>query len=91
MDARRGPAPARARAVRCRARRPAPIAGGSPEADAGTAPAPPRRGRAHRRVRAAPEVTAVAVLFAAASVFFGVFPSALFNLAAHAGARVGLT
>ena len=32
-----------------------------------------------------PEVVFVAVLFAAASVFFGIFPSPLFQLAAHAG------
>jgi len=31
------------------------------------------------------EVTFVAVLFAAASVFFGVFPSPLLTLVAHAG------
>lgn len=59
----------------------APIAGGSPEvdalADAGRLTAS----------RAAPfgEVTFVAVLFAAASVFFGVFPSPLLTLVAHAG------
>ena len=32
-----------------------------------------------------PEVVFVAGLFAAASIFFGIFPSPLFNLAAHAG------
>jgi NADH-quinone oxidoreductase subunit N len=32
-----------------------------------------------------PEVVLVAVVFSAASVFFGIFPSPLFNLAAHAG------
>jgi len=32
-----------------------------------------------------PEVTLVAVVFAAASVLFGIFPSPLFDLAAHAG------
>jgi hypothetical protein len=31
------------------------------------------------------EVSLVAVVFAGASVFFGVFPSPLFNLMAHAG------
>ncbi len=35
-----------------------------------------------------PEVTAVAVLFAGASVFFGIFPSPLFNLMAHAGSAL---
>ena len=54
-----------------------------------------RRGRASRgpapsvsRVRDAlgqPEVAFVAGLFAAASIFFGIFPSPLFDLAAHAG------
>ena len=38
----------------------------------------------------APEVTAVAVLFAAACVVFGIFPSVLFNFAAHAGRALGL-
>ncbi len=33
----------------------------------------------------APEALLVAVLFSAASIFFGIFPSPLFNLAAHAG------
>ena len=38
-----------------------------------------------------PEVVFVAGLFAAAAVFFGIFPSPLFNFAAHAGtALVGL-
>ena len=32
-----------------------------------------------------PEVVLVAVVFGAASVFFGIFPSPLFNLVAHAG------
>jgi NADH-quinone oxidoreductase subunit N len=64
----------------------APIAGGSPEADAvnggdGTQPGA-AQGDGHRRVD---EVTFVAVLFAAACVFFGIFPSPLLNLAAHAG------
>ncbi len=48
----------------------APIAGGSPQADA------------------IGEATFVAVLFAGASVFFGIFPSPLFHLAAHAGAAL---
>jgi NADH-quinone oxidoreductase subunit N len=70
----------------------APIAGGSPEADAGggafaTAPRP----SSVATVGAAPEVAAVAVLFAAATVVFGIFPSVLFNLAAHAGRALGLT
>jgi NADH-quinone oxidoreductase subunit N len=56
----------------------APIAGGSPEADIEGWPTPAQSA-------ARPEVVLVAVVFGAASVFFGVFPSPLFNLAAHAG------
>ena len=69
----------------------APIAGGSPEADAG-ARAPRDRAPTERHAVAAshPEVTAVAVLFGAAIIFFGIFPSALFDLAAHAGRALGL-
>jgi NADH-quinone oxidoreductase subunit N len=71
----------------------APIAGGSPEADdedrtATIVAAPLASATAVAGI--APEVTAVAVLFAAASVVFGVFPSPLFNLAAHAGQALGL-
>jgi NADH-quinone oxidoreductase subunit N len=55
----------------------APIAGGSPEADL-LDPEPGRRWQFT-------EVTLVAILFAAASVFFGVFPSPLFDFVAHAG------
>jgi NADH-quinone oxidoreductase subunit N len=35
-----------------------------------------------------PEVVLVAVLFAAASIFFGIFPTPLFQLAAHAGQAI---
>jgi NADH-quinone oxidoreductase subunit N len=70
----------------------APIAGGSPEADAehgaGTLVTAPRSSIA--AAGPAPAVTAVAVLFAAASVVFGVFPQPLFDLAAHAGRALGL-
>ena len=57
----------------------APIAGGSLEADewaegAGAAGA----GLAY------PELIFVAVVFAAATIFFGIFPSPLFHLASHA-------
>jgi NADH-quinone oxidoreductase subunit N len=38
---------------------------------------------------AQPEVALVAVLFAAASVFFGIFPSPLFHFAAHAAHAIG--
>jgi NADH-quinone oxidoreductase subunit N len=70
----------------------APIAGGSAEADGEEwAPA---SGAVHRSsvaaAGAAPAVTAVAVLFAAASIVFGIFPQPLFNLAAHAGRALGL-
>jgi NADH-quinone oxidoreductase subunit N len=49
----------------------APIAGGSPEAEAAARPRP--------------EVLFVAVGFAAAVIAFGIFPSPLFDFAAHAG------
>ena len=32
-----------------------------------------------------PEVLSVALLFAGATIFFGIFPSPLFDFAAHAG------
>ena len=61
-----------------------PIAGASPEAD--TAPASvalaPDQAVPH------PEVALVAVLFGAASVFFGIVPQPLFHLASHAGAAI---
>jgi NADH-quinone oxidoreductase subunit N len=50
-------------------RRVKPVAGWSPEADA----------------RAQPEVTSVAVLFAAATIFFGIVPSPLFDAARDVG------
>ncbi len=64
----------------------APIAGGSPEADAlaGDGPVDPRGGFAF------PEVTLVAVVFGAACIGFGIFPQPLFDLAAHAGRAIGL-
>jgi hypothetical protein len=48
----------------------APIAGASPEADAGVAPGL--------------SVYVVGVGFAAATIVFGIFPSPLFDFAAHA-------
>jgi NADH-quinone oxidoreductase subunit N len=70
----------------------APIAGGSPEADAENGAAlragPPRSSVAG--FGATPWVTAVAVLFGAASIVFGIFPQPLFDLAAHAGRALGL-
>jgi NADH-quinone oxidoreductase subunit N len=53
------------------------IAGGSPEADA-----PPRAGRQL-------EVTLVAVACGAASIFFGIVPSPLFDLVRSAGSALG--
>jgi NADH-quinone oxidoreductase subunit N len=67
----------------------APIAGGSPEADAlgsdGAATAAVSSSFSTRF----PEVTLVAVVFGAACVVFGIFPSPLFDLAAHAGQAIG--
>jgi NADH-quinone oxidoreductase subunit N len=54
-----------------------PIAGGSPEADA--APLTADQSVPY------PEVVLVAVVFGAASVFFGIVPQPLFHLASHAG------
>jgi NADH-quinone oxidoreductase subunit N len=56
------------------------IAGGSPEADSAH---PVEAGSAH------PEIVLVAVVFGAASVFFGIFPSPLFDLVSHAGHAIG--
>ena len=67
----------------------APIAGGSPEADGMGSGGDALAGNgAMRRFSAPIEVILVAVVFAAASVFFGIFPSPLFNLVAHAGHAV---
>jgi NADH-quinone oxidoreductase subunit N len=74
----------------------APIAGGSPEADALAAGGDggDRAGGnggdgGAAKARALPSpfepVTLVALLFAAACVFFGIFPTPLFQFAAHAG------
>jgi NADH-quinone oxidoreductase subunit N len=79
----------------------APIAGGSPEADAlgGGAAAgsagPPGSGEsehpaAHAAAFGYPEVTLVAVVFSAATIVFGVFPSPMFTLVANAGRALGL-
>ena len=58
----------------------APIAGGSLEADEWDAGGPAAAGAAFRY----PEVVFVAVAFAVATIAFGIFPSPLFHLAAHA-------
>jgi NADH-quinone oxidoreductase subunit N len=62
----------------------APIAGGSPEAD--ELPATATATASWRT----PEVTLVAVVFGAASIIFGIFPSPLFDMAAHAGRAIGI-
>jgi NADH-quinone oxidoreductase subunit N len=53
-------------------RRVKPVAGWSPEADA----------------RAQPEVAAVAIAFAAATLFFGIWPAPLFDLARDVGTAI---
>jgi NADH-quinone oxidoreductase subunit N len=53
------------------------IAGGSPELDSAAAS------------RRDPELVFVAVVFGAASIFFGIFPSPLLHLAQHAGSAIG--
>jgi NADH:ubiquinone oxidoreductase subunit 2 (subunit N) len=55
-----------------RLRRLKPAAGWSPEADA----------------RAQPEVTGVAILMAAATIFFGVLPQPLFDVARDVGSSI---
>ena len=83
----------------------APLAGGSPEADSerahgdgsgadGGSSTSGNGGAGGGRIlagSAAPyaEVAFVAVVFAAATIVFGVFPSPLFHLADHAGAALG--
>jgi len=66
----------------------APIAGGAPEADEPEQPDGSERPDAAPGPARQPEVVAVAVVCGAASVFFGLFPSPLFDLAAHAGAAL---
>jgi NADH-quinone oxidoreductase subunit N len=69
------------------------IAGGSPEADDEPGAGAPGTGSAGGPAIALPatvstpyaEVVLVAVVFGAASVVFGIFPSPLFDVAAHAG------
>jgi NADH-quinone oxidoreductase subunit N len=63
----------------------APIAGGSPEADLENGAEGGAGALSASRSAPVGEVTFVAVLFAGASIFFGIFPSPLFRLAAHAG------
>ncbi len=54
------------------------MAGGSPEA------------RRTPRPQCRSEVAFVAVVFGAASIFFGIIPTPLFHLAEHAGRSLGL-
>jgi NADH-quinone oxidoreductase subunit N len=64
----------------------APIAGGSPEADQAGVTSGAAPSRFGASVAAPdPAVTFVAVVFGAACIVFGVFPSPVFDLAAHAG------
>jgi NADH-quinone oxidoreductase subunit N len=68
----------------------APIAGGSPEADAAGGASGPSgpAGSSWPGVGTSilqPEITLVALLFAGATIFFGIFPSPLFDFVAHAG------
>ncbi len=65
----------------------APIAGGSLEADEWDVEGPGAAGASLRYV----EVVFVAVAFAAATIFFGIFPSPLFHLATHAANALGLS
>jgi NADH-quinone oxidoreductase subunit N len=76
----------------------APIAGGSPEADGESPPVPEAASGVTGPESAwpgsaeavpTPEIVFVAVLFAAASIFFGIFPEPLFQLTAHAGHGIG--
>ena len=53
-------------------RRVKPVSGWSPEADA----------------RAQPEVAAIAILFAAATIFFGIWPDPLFDVARDVGTSI---
>jgi NADH-quinone oxidoreductase subunit N len=65
-----------------------PIAGGAPDAGVADAGSGRAGGRSGRDPVALPEALLVAVVFAAASIFFGIFPSPLFHLADHAGAAL---
>jgi NADH-quinone oxidoreductase subunit N len=68
----------------------APIAGGSPEADQlGAGPAATAGHPASRSLAQQSEATFVAVVFAAATIVFGVFPSPMFTFVAHAGRALG--
>jgi NADH-quinone oxidoreductase subunit N len=62
------------------------MAGGSPVADA----AAPASAPAPASARAQPEVVGVALAAAAASLFFGIVPSPLFDLARGAGQALGI-
>ncbi|HWC87300.1 MAG TPA: NADH-quinone oxidoreductase subunit N [Solirubrobacteraceae bacterium] len=79
----RSPEPEPAPALAGAGARPA-IAGGSPEADAAAAGGWPTPDRAVANA----EVALVAMIFGAAGVVFGIIPSPLLRLAAHAGRSI---
>jgi NADH-quinone oxidoreductase subunit N len=71
----------------------APIAGGSPELDVPGGLPPIMGGSPDADTAAEPagehgEAVLVAVIFAAACVFFGIFPDVLFHFASHAGTAI---
>ncbi|MGI8593549.1 MAG: proton-conducting transporter membrane subunit, partial [Solirubrobacteraceae bacterium] len=69
------------------------MAGASPEADEEEKGGDEEEHGAERgpdRSRSNPEVTALAVFFGAATLFFGIIPSPIFDLARNAGAALGL-
>ena len=89
------PAPARVPSPVGLGARLAPMAGGSPEADAALpapAPADPVTGAGVPAVAGPPmEVVGVAVVFALASIVFGIIPSPLFDFVAHAGRALSVS
>ena len=69
------------------------MAGGSPELDSEAADPGPASGAGQGVARAGPsqpEVAAVAAVFGAATLFFGIVPSPLFDVARDAGRALGL-
>src|SRR5205823_6583140 len=66
----------------------APIAGGSPEADEAASGVATEPALATETGAVPSPVVFATVVFAAATIFFGIFPSPLFDLAAHAGQAI---
>jgi NADH-quinone oxidoreductase subunit N len=64
--------------------------GGSTGAGSAGGSADAEHPSAHTTSAGYPEVTLVAVVFSAATIVFGVFPSPMFTLVAHAGRALGL-